>query len=637
MLAGSALGLNALVLGLLVAGLVAGPGALLQGDLALTQMPDGKVLAEFTFRRTVRTSKHGEAHHYALLPRSIGEVFHNFDVRELHLTFTQGRWSYDRWGHSDLTAPSGVELWTWFNSTDVDAKWKGLTNALAGLFCASLNFLDQTVTSVPLLSFAPEGSHPPFNRSTASASSAGASHGQSTFQIRYGSLPREAVCTENLTPWAKLLPCQTKSGLASLLNAYRVFDGNFQSIGVHLQPICINDDCSDTASEYTQTVAVVLDPIRTTSTKGIPLELTSLFDRQATRSCPFASSTTVQVNIPAPPSAVQVYPTPDTDSSTDTLVSHTYNVGESLFNTQVTWIDHSLDNRNHRVSPIRTHRYMSGVGQEHGGIVIDFHNGLDEAVPATYYESIPWILKLYLHTLKLETTASIGSSADIIQSTFYQPAMDRVRPNVLELSLLLPPKSKTSISIDFDTAFIKYTEHHPDANHGFELGVGVLTANFQKGNAGITNGRRPRIYTESLLVRLPTPDFSMPYNVITLTCTLFALFFGSVFNSLVRQFRPVRVARPPSTRWAFLSWLRRSKSTTTTTSASVVTTSVELQARDATDEDAAGSTSQTSTRQTTVVQSSDAAAGSSTSVIKTTTTTTTTTTVRKVRAVDPSS
>ena len=29
-------------------------------------------------------------------------------------------------------------------------------------------------------------------------------------QIRYGSLPREAVCTENLTPWIKLLPCQAK-------------------------------------------------------------------------------------------------------------------------------------------------------------------------------------------------------------------------------------------------------------------------------------------------------------------------------------------------------------------------------------------------------------------------------------------
>lgn len=45
-----------------------------------------------------------------------------------------------------------------------------------------------------------------------------------------------------------------------------------------------------------------------------------------------------------------------------------------------------------------------------------------------------------------------------------------------------------------------------------------------------------RVYTETLLVSLPTPDFSMPYNVITLTCTVIALFFGSTFNLLTRDF-----------------------------------------------------------------------------------------------------
>ena len=29
-----------------------------------------------------------------------------------------------------------------------------------------------------------------------------------------------------------------------------------------------------------------------------------------------------------------------------------------------------------------------------------------------------------------------------------------------------------------------------------------------------------QLYTESLLVNLPTPDFSMPYNVICLACTV---------------------------------------------------------------------------------------------------------------------
>ncbi|KAH0055487.1 hypothetical protein KCU72_g4585, partial [Aureobasidium melanogenum] len=35
---------------------------------------------------------------------------------------------------------------------------------------------------------------------------------------------------------------------------------------------------------------------------------------------------------------------------------------------------------------------------------------------------------------------------------------------------------------------------------------------------------------------LPTPDFSMPYNVIILTSTVMAMAFGSIFNLVVRRF-----------------------------------------------------------------------------------------------------
>lgn len=47
-----------------------------------------------------------------------------------------------------------------------------------------------------------------------------------------------------------------------------------------------------------------------------------------------------------------------------------------------------------------------------------------------------------------------------------------------------------------------------------------------------------RAHTRSLLVNLPTPDFSMPYNVITLTGTTIALFFGGLYNLMMRSFVP---------------------------------------------------------------------------------------------------
>ncbi|KAF8179107.1 hypothetical protein K438DRAFT_1516730, partial [Mycena galopus ATCC 62051] len=53
-------------------------------------------------------------------------------------------------------------------------------------------------------------------------------------------------------------------------------------------------------------------------------------------------------------------------------------------------------------------------------------------------------------------------------------------------------------------AFLRYTEHPPDAQHGWELPAAVVIV--------------------------------MPFNVIIFTCSLVAFIFGSVFNGLARQF-----------------------------------------------------------------------------------------------------
>lgn len=115
----------------------------------------------------------------------------------------------------------------------------------------------------------------------------------------------------------------------------------------------------------------------------------------------------------------------------------------------------------------------------------------------------------------------------------------------MELLIAVPPKSTVYISIQFEKAHLRYTEHPPDANRGFDMSgaaVSVYLGNFSNPNIGQT--KVVRLYSENVLISLPTPDFSMPYNVITMTCTLFALFFGSMFNLLTRKFVPVVVSVP---------------------------------------------------------------------------------------------
>lgn len=44
-----------------------------------------------------------------------------------------------------------------------------------------------------------------------------------------------------------------------------------------------------------------------------------------------------------------------------------------------------------------------------------------------------------------------------------------------------------------------------------------------------------QLRTETLLISLPTPDFSMPYNVICLACTAVALAFGPLHNICTKR------------------------------------------------------------------------------------------------------
>lgn len=56
--------------------------------------------------------------------------------------------------------------------------------------------------------------------------------------LLYGVLPHKVVCTENLTPFLKLLLCKGKAGIVSLLGGHKVFDASWQTMAIDVRPIC---------------------------------------------------------------------------------------------------------------------------------------------------------------------------------------------------------------------------------------------------------------------------------------------------------------------------------------------------------------------------------------------------------------
>jgi phosphatidylinositol glycan class T len=244
-------------------------------ELLLRPLPDGQLHAHFQFTTRRRITPGDRFEHYHLFPKSLGQVIHKFGVDELHLSFTQGRWWNELWGTPLHDAPVGLELYTWLEEESL-VDFKGLVYALSGIFCASMEQMGNSVTSRPRFSVHREGGR---NARL---------NGTDSRLLRYSVLPREAVCTENLTPWMKLLPCRTQAGLSSLLNSFKLYDVQFHSMGTHVRTICEEGNCDVKSLEMQQTLSVVFG-------KQSEWSFRSLFGKADVVACPLASKSLVYV------------------------------------------------------------------------------------------------------------------------------------------------------------------------------------------------------------------------------------------------------------------------------------------------------------------------------------------------------
>ncbi|KAF3211031.1 Subunit of the glycosylphosphatidylinositol transamidase complex-like protein [Orbilia oligospora] len=507
---------------------------------------------------------------FQLFPRSLGQILQYTHTRELHLRFALGRWDSELWGaqpgDGQNAGGTGVETWAWVeadNDVEAEARWTSLNNALSGLFCASLNFIDSTRTIRPVMSFNPTGDYPTTNTSR--------------LFLLHGSLPKEPVCTENLTPFLKLLPCKGKSGISTLLDGHKLFDASFQSMSIDVRPIC-SPHTGTCDIEIQQTIDMVLDISRSLQRKDspvprprdqhelicdtskpyasneycypmdnsidLPWSLSDLFGRTISGGCPFAIKTpteeTQHVCIHAPENKLKTMETLELAAPAPTEGQpdlKCYVLRENLP------FDLSFPKQQPPISPLRqepllyAERSFTGHGQEHGGVKTVLRNpNPNDPVEVVYLESLPWFMRPYLHTFKAQVLPAFDGEADVISELYYRPALDRKRGTQLEAKLVVPPNSVVILTYDFEKAVLRYTEYPPDANRGFDVASAIITIPPHRQGSDGKIIPATSIRTTSLLLSLPTPDFSMPYNVIIFTSTIMALAFGSIFNLLVRRF-----------------------------------------------------------------------------------------------------
>lgn len=363
------------------------------------------------------------------------------------------------------------------------------------MFCASLNFIDSTRTIRPVISFQPTGQHTP--------------ESLSRLHLLHGSLPREPVCTENLTPFLKLLPCKGKVGVSSLLDGHKLFDAAWQAMSIDVKPVCESE--GNCKLEMEQTVDMVVDVDRALQRRSWPVPkpppaqelscdknrpygdsdgscfpmdnvsdqefgLSDIFGRPVQGSCPLESAG-------GEPAKEQIcLEVPDergvfiVKGATERKVGpnkrcYTLEDGKEF---DMILQEHTPSlSLPHDEPLLYAERSFTGYGYERGGVQAVLQNpSPTDPVEFVYLESHPWFLKPYLHTLKTTLDPSPNATkgeAKIIKEIYYRPALDRKRGTQLEIRMEVPANSTATLSYDFDKAILRYTEYPPDANRGFDV------------------------------------------------------------------------------------------------------------------------------------------------------------------------
>ncbi|CAJ1410096.1 unnamed protein product [Effrenium voratum] len=493
--------------------------------------PD-QYLARWEFEISAPRTAAFRADQFDLFPGPIGKLLNAHPAIEaFEATLTRGRWKRG-WGEAPWEfRPPGAVLAAALQGQDESATaaaYRFLVSTLSGSLCASFEGMDPALSSAETVET--EG-----KASRLQSSNTGARplrlpdawqtehSGQS---LRLATLPYEPVCTENLTPWLKLLPCGRHRGLSALLAALVV--------PVAEAPLASLTLAVDVRSD-TVVARSSLDVVLPGDAGSLPKWLQSFAARKV-ENCPAAASSVLrfwrrdesalsgagQVELPTAQLSAdlsQYFSGPWEESSSETL---------SVMRDML-----SQEGRSER-----THgRYLLRLSNPGPGRRVRF---LDQ---------LPFFIRPLWHTVRVVWTSADGEvellGGEALRRLGVQfTASDGVRsPTDFSLSVDLPTGSSVSVFLDVLKNFINFREFSYACEKGFDVGGAVWldaelgasgavgTGDFVSLGPTLSQSAPWRLhFTEGMLVMVPMPDFSMPFNVVALSSTAATFFFGSVFR-----------------------------------------------------------------------------------------------------------
>jgi GPI-anchor transamidase subunit T len=302
--------------------------------------------------------------------------------------------------------PPKLKLSLFCASHSVDNTWKEFTHALSGLFCASLTYMyspyqNSPNMTRPVVPFRPQTHTYPSIKAFPPTLAAE----MASLPMRHGMLQGESICTENLTPWSKQLPCRVQSGLGKLLaKVPPLLDSHYSSVALHFRPIALG-------SKYELIATLTLVSPADESRK---FSLTKMFpSAESLSACPLASSSKLIIREDASTHSIESseplersgsYATLDlkkmaASGSKGAIVSVKFTQSDPLVKLKsVEWLD--------------VRRWTAGWGLQRGQLAILISNKLNSTIDATLHQVVPWLMRLYFHSIRFTRDGKLLSQEE---------------------------------------------------------------------------------------------------------------------------------------------------------------------------------------------------------------------------------
>jgi len=483
-------------------------------------------------------------------------LLQDIQLLEFVLHLSSGSWSSELWGKNPAPAPTGLFLWARFaegNDRDIISAWTRLSHQLGALFGFPVHGI---LTSIEKRDYGFKSLH--------------------SIHDRVHRLPRESVCSDTVFRWIKHLPC-TDKGLAAIFSAQTVAKEPYISLGIRAKRTQDNDNAStitevDVDVEYTVTTAL-----------RNPLADVLRLDYRLS-ACPFANVSRVVVARRSEShkmSSVETHPQSwqakfydiaelTARQSPRTTLRSLLNDKEKSFAEQTQAVDSEQ---------IQVDSFIAGSGFTRRSIVIQLSNIHPTANASTLvFQPLPAFVRPYLHQLHIKVrhldTKSVSpcSITEGCVCATLESIEDGDADKGFMFQLIIKARSLIVISFEVDLVFQHVDEFPPDAHRAIEVPGCTVIYSPNDGclrHFAPVQGCRSRggtlcrcqeydwlgllsmpshqqeqeqcnvIYADHLLTYMPTPDFSMPYNVAVMTSTTIALFTGSLIGLVTRtNFEP---------------------------------------------------------------------------------------------------